>query len=100
MMNTLLPHPIRWTFRCALSLAAGAMGRDSCNLAAQARHGRCNVTVLCKQPPRRRSWAVGCAAGALAAAAILGAAGVALTQDQSAATPKDVIFARKTLMNS
>jgi cytochrome c556 len=38
--------------------------------------------------------------GACLAAALIGASSVALGQDQNPATPKDVIFARKTLMNA
>jgi hypothetical protein len=38
--------------------------------------------------------------GACLAAALIGASSVALGQDQNPATPKDVIFARKTLMSA
>src|ERR1700680_5123032 len=38
--------------------------------------------------------------GACLAVALTGASSVALGQDQNPATPKDVIFARKTLMSS
>jgi cytochrome c556 len=38
--------------------------------------------------------------GACLAVALIGATSVVLAQDQSPATPKDVVFARKTLMNS
>jgi cytochrome c556 len=46
--------------------------------------------------PRRRIAAV--ASGACLAATIVGASFNALGQDQSAATPNDVVFARKTIM--
>ena len=48
-------------------------------------------------PRRRVAVVLGCAA---LAAAVLGTGFMASAQDQSAATAKDVIFARKTLMNS
>jgi cytochrome c556 len=46
---------------------------------------------------RRTAAAVGCA---VLAAALLGTGWMASAQDQSAATAKDVIFARKTMMDS
>jgi cytochrome c556 len=45
----------------------------------------------------RRPMAIGCAG---LAAAVLATSFIAMAQDQSAATAKDVIFARKTLMSS
>jgi cytochrome c556 len=49
---------------------------------------------------RPRRWIAVAMGGALLAAGTLGIASVAIGQDQSAATPKDVIFARKILMDS
>ncbi len=46
---------------------------------------------------RRSAVAIGCAC---LAAAVLGTSWMAAAQDQSAATAKDVIFARKTMMDS
>jgi cytochrome c556 len=45
-------------------------------------------------------WMAVALGGALFAAGTLGVVSVAIGQDQSAATPKDVIFARKILMDS
>jgi cytochrome c556 len=57
--------------------------------------------IACKQylsrPRRRMTVAIG---GAWLAAALLGTSFIATAQDQSAATAKDVIFARKTLMST
>jgi cytochrome c556 len=49
---------------------------------------------------RSRLWIAGAMSVALGAAATLGIGSVAFGQDQSAATAKDVIFARKILMGS
>ncbi|HEY6258679.1 MAG TPA: cytochrome c [Xanthobacteraceae bacterium] len=49
------------------------------------------------RPRRRMAIAI---AGAGLAAALIGTSFIAAAQDQSAATPKDVIFARKTLMGA
>jgi len=49
------------------------------------------------RPRRRTTLAVACAA---LAAGLLATSYVAMAQDQSVATPKDVIFARKTLMST
>ena len=48
-------------------------------------------------PRRRTTLAIACVA---LAAGLLATSFMAMAQDQSVATPKDVIFARKTLMSS
>jgi cytochrome c556 len=58
------------------------------------------VSDLKQKLPRRRRRTLAAAACAGLAASLLATSLIAMAQDQSAATAKDVIFARKTMMSS